>query len=136
MRILLTLIRKDLALFLRDKAALSLTFLIPIALIYIFGQVFGINRTSPGPSGIPLAVVNASQSHTPLPELIGKLNRHLRGWANYFSLGYPRPSFRNLNHFVRHRLHQHLQRRSQRGWRGRTGISLYAHLQHLGLRAL
>ena len=62
MRILLTLIRKDLALFLRDKAALSLTFLIPVALIYIFGQVFGINRTSPGPSGIPLAVVNASPS--------------------------------------------------------------------------
>lgn len=62
MRILLTLIRKDLALFLRDKAALSLTFLIPVALIYIFGQVFGINRTHPGPSGIPLAVVNASPS--------------------------------------------------------------------------
>jgi len=81
-------------------------------------------------------MVNASQSHTPLPELIGKLNRHLRGWANYFSLGYPRASFGQLNHFVRHRLHRHLQRRSQRGWRRRTGISLYAHLQHLGLRAL
>jgi RNA-directed DNA polymerase len=81
-------------------------------------------------------LVNPHQSHTPLPELIGRVNRNLGGWANYFKLGYPRPAFRHLNHFVRHRLCQHLQRRSQRGWRARQGVSLYAHLQHLGLVAL
>lgn len=58
MRILLTLLRKDCANFLRDKVTLSLTFLVPVALIYIFGQVFGINRKDSGPSGIRLAVVN------------------------------------------------------------------------------
>jgi len=68
--------------------------------------------------------------------LIGQLNRHLRGWANYFKLGYPRNRFRDLNHFVRHRLGKHLRRRSQRGWRVRQGVSLYAHLEHLGLVAL
>jgi RNA-directed DNA polymerase len=68
-----------------------------------------------------------------LSELIGRLNRHLRGWANYFGLGYPRASFRHLNHFVRSRLGMHLRRRSQRGWRARKGISLYAPLDHLGL---
>jgi RNA-directed DNA polymerase len=76
------------------------------------------------------------QCHTPLPELIERLNRHLRGWSNYFGLGYPRQAFRQLNHFVRYRLGRHLQRRSQRGWRVREGVSLYAHLQHLGLEAL
>jgi RNA-directed DNA polymerase len=81
-------------------------------------------------------LVNAKQSHTPLPELIGRLNRHLRGWSNYFRLGYPRKSFSDLNHFLRCRLGKHLQRRSQRGWRARQGVSLYAHLQQLGLLAL
>jgi len=80
--------------------------------------------------------INPKQSHTPLPELIGRLNRHLRGWANYYGLGYPRPRFRALNHFVRYRLGKHLRRRSQRGWRPRQGVSLYTHLEHLGLVAL
>ena len=81
-------------------------------------------------------LIHTRQSHTPLPELIGRLNRQLRGWANYFGLGYPRQSFRNLNHFVGYRLGKHLRRRSQRGWRARQGVSLYAHLKHLGLTAL
>lgn len=81
-------------------------------------------------------LINPQQSHTPLPELIERLNRHLRGWANYFGLGYPRQTFRGLNHFVRGRLGKHLRRRSQRGWRPRQGVSLYTHLEHLGLVAL
>jgi len=78
-------------------------------------------------------LINHKQSHTPLPELIERLNRHLRGWANYFKLGYPRKTFKRLNHFVGYRLGKHLRRRSQRGWRARQGVSLYAHLQHMGL---
>ena len=81
-------------------------------------------------------LIGPQQSHTPIPELIGRVNRHLRGWSNYFGLGYPRKAFRQLNHFVQYRLGRHLQRRSQRGWRARQGISLYAHLEHLGLKAL
>jgi len=81
-------------------------------------------------------LISPKQCFTPLPELIGQLNRHLRGWANYFKLGYPRNRFRDLNHFVRQRLGKHLRRRSQRGWRMRQGVSLYAHLEHLGLVAL
>jgi ABC-2 type transport system permease protein len=62
MRTLLALVRKDFTLFFRNRAAVSLTFLVPVALIYIFGQVFGLNKKDSGPSGIPLAVVNASDS--------------------------------------------------------------------------
>jgi len=80
--------------------------------------------------------INSHQSHTPLPELIEQVNRHLRGWSNYFKLGYPRKAFRQINRFVRQRLGRHLRRRSQRGWRARTGVSLYAHLENLGLKAL
>ena len=59
-RTILTLLKKDFANFARDKAAVALTFLVPVALIYIFGQVFGLNQKDSGPSGIRLAVVNTS----------------------------------------------------------------------------
>jgi RNA-directed DNA polymerase len=81
-------------------------------------------------------LISPKQCSTPLPELIGQLNRHLRGWAKYFQLGHPRQAFRDLNHFVQHRLGKHLRRRSQRGWRARQGIHLYAHLKHMGLVTL
>ena len=60
MAVILTLVRKDIANFLRNRAAVSLTFVVPIVLIYIFGWVFGLNQKDTGPTGIRLAVVNAS----------------------------------------------------------------------------
>ncbi len=69
----------------------------------------------------------------PLPNLIANVNQHLRGWANYFSFGYPQMAYRHINRFVRERLFRHLRRRSQRPFRPPEGVSLYEHLQHLGL---
>ena len=43
----------------------------------------------------------SNQSHTPLPDLIGRLNRHLKGWANYYGPGYSRCAFREINRYVR-----------------------------------
>lgn len=61
MRPLLVLVRKDFANFFSNRAAVSLTFVVPFALIWIFGEVFGVNNSGgTGPTGIPLAVVNAS----------------------------------------------------------------------------
>jgi RNA-directed DNA polymerase len=79
------------------------------------------------------ALINHRRSHQPLPELIGQVNRHLRGWANYFGHGQSRKALREINTQVRKRLARHLRRRSQRGWRPPKGTSIYAHLQHLGL---
>jgi RNA-directed DNA polymerase len=69
----------------------------------------------------------------PILTLIQDLNRHLAGWMNYFRLGYPRQAFRKIGHHVRHRLGQHLQRRSQRAFRPSEGTSVYRHLLDLGL---
>jgi RNA-directed DNA polymerase len=72
----------------------------------------------------------------PLPEMIAELNRHLQGWANYFSYGYPRQAYRDLNRYVQERLAIHLRRRSQRPYRPPEGTSLYAHLRTMGLEYL
>jgi len=60
MHLIFTLLRKDLLNFGKDRVAVGLTFLVPVVLIYLFGQVFGVARTSSGPVGIPLAIVNQS----------------------------------------------------------------------------
>jgi RNA-directed DNA polymerase len=80
--------------------------------------------------------VNARHSFEPLPELLERLNRHYRGWKNYFSLGHPRREYRQVNWHLQQRLGRHLQRRSQRAYRVPEGSSVYAHLQRLGLQFL
>lgn len=72
----------------------------------------------------------------PVPKLIASLNRHLLGWSNYFSYGYPRVAKRHINRYVRQRLVCHLRRRSQRPFRPPEGVSFYKHLQTLGLAYL
>jgi RNA-directed DNA polymerase len=74
--------------------------------------------------------------YMPLPTLIEGLNRHLRGWGNYFSYGYPRVAKRQINRFVRERLVRHLRRRSQRPYRPPEGVSYYKHFSDLGLEYL
>ena len=56
----LILLRKGLLSFSRARAAIVVTFLVPVVLIYLFGHVFGLYRKDTGPNGIPVAVVNAS----------------------------------------------------------------------------
>src|ERR1051325_2436150 len=72
MHVLLTLLRKDIANFLRNRAAVVLTFLVPIMLIYVFGFVWGLHGKDEGPSGIRLAVINESDHHA-APKLVDAL---------------------------------------------------------------
>jgi RNA-directed DNA polymerase len=72
----------------------------------------------------------------PISVLIAELNRHLKGWANYFSKGYPRMAYRQINRYVQERMSIQLRRRSQRSYRPPKGVSLYKHLQDLGLEYL
>lgn len=82
----LSLLRKDIRLFLRNKVAFGLTFIVPLVLVYIFGQVFGVNRSSSGPTGVPIAVV--TETDAPIAEAIisamekESAFRVIRTWEN------------------------------------------------------
>jgi RNA-directed DNA polymerase len=125
----------------------------PSAMLEFLGYSFRLDRDRYGremrywnmqPSAKALArereklrgLIDRRRCFQPLPELIGELNRHLRGWANYFRAGYHRQAFRDINSYVGLRLARHLRRRSQRGWRPPKGTSIYAHLHQLGLISL
>ena len=73
------------------------------------------------------------QCFKPIPVLLGELNRHLRGWMNYFSYGYPISAYCEIERFVRARLIQHLQRRSQRPYQPPKWENWLRHLARLGL---
>lgn len=69
----------------------------------------------------------------PVPALIQELNRHLKGWANYFNYGYPGKAFGEMNWFVMNRVVRHLRRRSQRGYRSPKGVTIYRQVREMGL---
>jgi len=71
-----------------------------------------------------------------IPILVGELNRHLKGWANYFRFGYPRRAFDKINEHVQICLRQNLGRRSQRPFRPPEGVSDYENFKRLGLKFL
>jgi RNA-directed DNA polymerase len=83
------------------------------------------------------ALTDRRQACTPIPKLIARLNRQLRGWANYFSIGYPGKAYWKINWHVSSRLVHHLRHhRSQRPYRVPEGVTYYQHLQRLGLKHL
>jgi RNA-directed DNA polymerase len=81
-------------------------------------------------------MISKERCFVPLPQMIEELNEHLVGWANYFSYGYPRTGFRQINTYVRQRLTGHVRRRSQRPFRPAHGVSYYEHFNRMGLAYL
>ena len=82
------------------------------------------------------AMTGPEQCYKPIPDLIREINRHLAGWANYFSLGYPRHTYRRINWYVQMRLIKHLKRRSQRQYHPPQGVTFQKHLEALGWQRL
>jgi RNA-directed DNA polymerase len=79
------------------------------------------------------ALTNRSYLH-PLAHAIKEVNQTLRGWRNYFDIGYPSKAFRSVNWFVQCRFRSFLRNRSQRRSHPfRQGESRYAGLQRHGL---
>jgi RNA-directed DNA polymerase len=71
-----------------------------------------------------------------VPKLIAELNRHLRGWANYFAFGYPTPALRTMDWYLLTRMRRNLRRRSQRAFRLPEGVDCDAYLRQQGLISL
>ncbi len=80
---------------------------------------------------------SGKQCFVPISELMKTLNQQQRGWANYFSYGFTRWAYRELNTYAINRLTIHLRRRSQRACRPPTGMTYYQFLtRRLGLKLL
>jgi ABC-2 type transport system permease protein len=60
LKTILKLFKKDYTLFFKDKVAMSLTFIVPIVLIYIFGKVFG--GVGGGDEHLQLGFINKSNA--------------------------------------------------------------------------
>jgi len=73
------------------------------------------------------------RNKTPVHDVLPDLNKVLRGWGNYFRLGYPSVAFSKMDYYVTHRMWCHLRRRSQRKCHsfGKTG--LHSSLTNAGL---
>jgi RNA-directed DNA polymerase len=73
------------------------------------------------------------KGYVPVPQLVAELNRHLRGWGQYFSYGHSTKAFRQINWYVQTRMYYHLRSRSQRPFQVPAGSTLYRHLKKMGL---
>jgi RNA-directed DNA polymerase len=81
-------------------------------------------------------LTGSRQCYKPVPELIADINRQLQGWKNYFSIGNPGGAYWEIDWYVRERLIQHLQRRSQRGFEFPKDRTIYQWFEEQGLIAL
>lgn len=72
-----------------------------------------------------------------LMDVIAEMNRMMKGWSNYFELGYPRKTFRDVNYYMLTRFHRFTKNRSQRKCKPRRpGESFYSCLKRRGLNFL
>ena len=79
-------------------------------------------------------IINTRSSFMPIPELIERTNRQLRGWSAYYGKGRSRPALLAMNWFVFRRVVRHLKRRSQCPYCPPEGGSWYEHVyRKLGL---
>ena len=69
----------------------------------------------------------------PVEKVIERVNRMVKGWETFYSVGYPSKAFRRVNHYMLRRMARFLNRRSQRRYRLRYADTYYGELNHMGL---
>jgi len=70
-------------------------------------------------------LISRRANSVPPPQLVGRVNYKIRGWRQYFSIGYPRRAHRQISQFTISRLTRHLKRRSQRPCCPPAGMTWY-----------
>jgi RNA-directed DNA polymerase len=70
-----------------------------------------------------LRTVLRAGNHAPLDEVVDDVNRKLRGWAAYFSVGTLEPSYRGLDRYTSDLLRAFLVRRHKVSGRGTRRFS-------------
>ena len=83
--------------------------------------------------------IKAATRHTgrPIWEAIDEVSDLLRSWSQYFGYGYPRKTYRAVNHYVLECFRSFLRRQSHRRSKPfRQGESLYACIRRLGFAPL
>lgn len=69
--------------------------------------------------------------------VIEEMNKMIKGWKNYFSLGYPRKAYRGINQYVQVRVDRFTRNRSQRKMKPfKSGETIYTGLKRLGFKFL
>lgn len=69
----------------------------------------------------------------PVETVVGRVNRLLKGWGAFYSVGYPSRAFRKVNHYALRRMARFLNRKSQRRYRLKFADTYYGELAHYGL---
>ncbi len=72
----------------------------------------------------------------PVGTVVQRVNRLLKGWGGFYSVGYPSRVFRKVNHYVLKRMARFLNRKSQRRYRLKFADSYYGEMAHYGLYRL
>jgi RNA-directed DNA polymerase len=84
-----------------------------------------------------IKVKTSSSSSSFILDVIEEVNEMLRGWSNYFKIGYPKMAFRDINYYLQVRFNRFMSNRSQRRLKMRKqGESLYTFLRRAGLQFL
>ena len=81
-------------------------------------------------------LLNRGTRNRPVPEMVGEVNRMLRGWQNYFYFGQPQRVMRRVNHFAEQRLRKWLMRRRQRRGPGYSQYPTAKLYEDIGLHRL
>lgn len=80
-------------------------------------------------------ITSPKNGYRPIEDIVKSLNLFLFGWGQYFHKGNPSEAFGSLNTYVDERVIHFLQRRSQKGFKKRSG-TWYEEMRRLGVLRL
>ena len=72
----------------------------------------------------------------PVDVVVDRVNKLLKGWGAFYSVGYPSRVFRKVNHYVLKRMARFLNRKSHRYYRLKFADTYYGEMTHHGLYRL